>query len=147
MGGAFPLRMADLLFTDDQVLIPEYYYLTPLFGIARGKTHDVAETAVERFQTEGPAGLVDMAKRTHHIDYEDVERVRIYNGRGIGRPKVAIDVADGPAYAYRVHAPVDVDRLASALSSLGGRRGFDVQYHAKVGFSPLRSIRRFVADR
>lgn len=147
MGGAFPLRMSDLLFLDDGIVIPEYHYLTPIFGIARGKTHDVAETAVERFRAEGPAGLVDMAQRTHRIDYDDVERVRLYSGRGIGRPKIAIDVTEGPPYAYRVHAPVELDRLANALTGLGNRRGFDVVTHSKLGFSPLRSLRRFAADR
>ena len=125
MGGAFPLRMADLLFTDDELVMPEYHYLTPLFGIARGKTHDVAEQAVDRYRAAGLPGLVEMAKRTHTVPYGDLERVRVYDGRGVGRPKVAVDVTDGPPYAYRVHAPVDVDDLATALASLrrfvGGR--------------------------
>lgn len=147
MGGAFPLRMADLLFTDDRLVVPEYHYLTPVFGIARGKTHEVAETAVERFRAAGPAGLVEFAERTHTVDYDDIERVRIYDGRSIGRPKVAVDVAAGPPYAYRVHAPVDVPRLASALDGLGARRGFVVETHSKLGYSPTNSLRRFLTDR
>lgn len=147
MGGAFPLRMADLLFTDSQIVIPEYHYLTPVFGIARGKTHSVAESAVERFRADGTAGLVEMAKRTHHIDYADVEGVRLYTGRSVGRPKVAIDVASGPPYAYRVHAPVDMTHLDSALRGLGSRRGFPVELDSRVGFQPLNSLRRFAADR
>jgi hypothetical protein len=147
MGGAFPLRMADLLFTDDELVIPEYHYLTPLFGIARGKTHDVAEQAVDRYREAGLQGLVEMAEQTHSVPYADLERVRIYDGRGVGRPKVAVDVADGAPYAYRVHAPVDVDELASALEGLGRRRGFAVRREHAVGFSPLASLRRFVADR
>jgi len=147
MGGAFPLRMADLLFTDDRLVIPEYHYLTPVFGIARGKTHDVAEAAVERFRAAGLSGLVEFAERSHTVDYDDVERVRLYDGRSVGRPKVAVDVTAGPPYAYRVHAPVDVPALADALTGLGDRRGFAVESHSKVGFSPLRSLRRFAADR
>lgn len=147
MGGAFPLRMADLLFMDSRLVIPEYHYLTPIFGIARGKTHAVAESAVERFQAEGTVGLVEMAERTHHVDYADVERVRLYTGRSIGRPKVAIDVVSGPPYAYRVHAPVDMDRLAAALQGLGSRREFPVELHSGLGFDPINSLRRFAADR
>lgn len=147
MGGAFPLRMADLLFTDDELVIPEYHYLTPLFGIARGKTHDVAEQAVEGYREAGLPGLVELAEQTHSVPYDDVERVRVYDGRGVGRPKVAVDVTDGPPYAYRVHAPVDVDDLAAALEGLGRRRGFDVQQEHAVGFSPLASLRRFVGGR
>lgn len=147
MGGTFPLRMADLCFTDDALVVPEYHNLTPLFGIARRKTHDVAETATDRYRVEGLAGLVDMAERTHRIPYDDLERVRLYDGRSVGRPKVAVDVAVGPPYAYRVHAPVDLDALTAALSGLGDRRGFAVERSPTLGFSPRNSLRRFVADR
>ena len=147
MTGAVPLRMADLVFTDDELVIPEYYYLTPLFGIARGKTHDVAEQAVERYRQSGLAGLVEMAERTHHVAYADIERVRIYHGRHIGRPKIAADVTTGPPYAYRIHAPVNVARLTDALTALGGRRGFAVESHSTLGFRPLSSLRRFAFDR
>ena len=125
MGGAFPLRMADLLFTDVALVVPEYHYLTPLFGIARGKTHDVAESAVERYRRDGVAGLVDMAESTHVVAYGDIERVRVYSGRGLGRPKVAVDVADGPPFAYRVHAPV-VHRRQQPLEVGALGRGADV---------------------
>jgi len=83
MAGTFPLRMADLLFTDEQLIIPEYQYLTPIFGIARGKTHDVAETAVERYRAAGTSGLVEFAERTHRVDYDDLNRVRLYDGRAV----------------------------------------------------------------
>ena len=147
MAGTFPLRMADLLFTDDALVIPEYHYLTPLLGIARGKTHAVAEEAVERYRTGGVAALVDFAERTHRVGYEDVARVRIYDGRRLGRPKVAVDVASGPPYAYRVHAPVDVAALTDALAALGRRRGFEVVRERGVGVRPVASLRRFLADR
>lgn len=147
MAGTFPLRMADLLFTDEQLVIPEYQYLTPLFGIARGNTHDVAETAVERYRTGGASALVEFAERTHRVDYDDLDRIRLYSGRAVARPKVAVDVASGAPYAYRVHAPVDVSSLAEALTGLGARRGFAVESRSGVGFRPLQSLRRFAADR
>jgi hypothetical protein len=147
MAGSFPLRMADLCFTDRELVVPEYHHLVPLFGIARGKTHDVAEDAVRSYRAAGVAGLEEMSERTHRIAYDDLVRVRIYDGRAIGRPKVAVDVADGPPYAYRVHAPIDVDAMVGALSGLGVRRGFAVERHAALGFSPHNSLRRFLADR
>jgi hypothetical protein len=147
MGGAFPLRVADLLFTDETLLVPEYRYLTPLFGIARSGSQSVADAAVERFRAEGVAGLLELANRTHRIGYDDVERVHLYGGRSFGRPKLAVDVASGPPYAYRIHAPVEIPRLRGALTGLGARRGFEVTYHSTLGFSPLKSVRRFLADR
>ena len=147
MGGAFPLRIADLLFTDEAVVVPEYRYLTPLFGLARGGVQSAGDAAVERFRTDGVAGLVDMANRTHQIDYRDLERVRLYGGRALGRPKVAVDVVTGPPHAYRIHAPVEMDRLVSALTGLGERRGFEVEFRSGLGFRPLQCLRRFAADR
>lgn len=147
MGGAFPLRVADLLFTDGSLVIPEYRYLTPLFGVARGGTQSATDAAAERVRTDGVAGLVEMAERTHRVAYDDIEGIQLYDGGSIGRPKIAVDVDSGPPYAYRIHAPVEIDRLVSALTGLGARRGFDVRFHSTVGFSPLKSVRRFVADR
>ncbi|MFC5368903.1 hypothetical protein [Salinirubrum litoreum] len=147
MTGAFPLRMADLLFTDDALVVPEYGHLTPLFGIARGRTHDVAERAVDRYRADGVEGLVAEADRTHRIPYADLRRVRLYDGRAVARPKVAVDTATGPPYAYRIHAPVEMAALTNALRSLGERRGFAVDRSAGVGFDPAASVRRFLADR
>lgn len=145
MTGSFPLRVADLLFTDRAVVVPEYEYLTPL-SLAGGGADSAGEAARERYAEDGPAGLVGMAERTHRIPYDDVGTVRLFDGRFV-RPKVAVEVADGPPYAYRIHAPVEVDPLAEALRSLGERRGFAVAVHATSGLRPLASLRRFLADR
>jgi hypothetical protein len=146
MTGSFPLRVADLLFTDGAVVIPEYAHLTPLFGIARGRASDAGETARERYRERALAGLVEMSERTHRLPYDTVDRIRLYRG-SITRPKIAVVTAEGPPYAYRIHAPVEVDDLASALEALGDRRGFAVERHAGSGFSPANSLRRFLADR
>lgn len=144
--GAFPLRVADVLFTGDAVVVPEYEYLTPLFGIARSGVDEAGATARERYRDAGVAGLVELAERVHRLPYDDIETVQVYHSR-LGRPKVALVPGSGPPYAYRVHAPVDVDALAGALRSLGERRGFAVERHAKVGYSPVASVRRFAAGR
>ena len=147
MAGTFPLRVADLLFTDDTLIVPEYEFLTPLFGLARGQASTAGALARQRYASEGVAGLVEMAERTHRIAYDDIHAVRIYGGGRVGRPKVAVDVMNGPPYAYRVHAPLDIADLITALRSLGCRRGFDVFRSGTLGFSPTNSVRRFLADR
>lgn len=146
MTGTFPLRVADLLFTDGELLVPEYEFLTP-FALARGKVETVSRTASKIHQKEGVSGLLDAAERTHRLPYDEVQGVRIYDGGRFARPKVAIDVGGGPPYAYRVHSPVDLPALTAALASLGDRRGFDVQSSGGAGFHPLSSVRRFLADR
>jgi hypothetical protein len=144
--GAFPLRVADILFTGDGVVIPEYEYLTPLFGLARSGVDEAGRRARERYRDSGVTGLVELAERVRRLSYDEVETTRVYHSR-LGRPKIALVPRSGPPYAYRVHAPLDVDALVDALQSLGERRGFAVERHATVGYSPVASVRRFVADR
>lgn len=144
--GSFPLRVGDILFTDDEVVVPVYAHLTPLFGIARGRVGTVGEQARARYREGGLSGLLEMAAHTERVAYDDLDGVRLYDGRGT-RPKVAIDTVEGPPYAYRIHAPVEVGPLTDALRSLGERRGFAVERHDGTGFSLENSLRRFRADR
>lgn len=146
VAGSFPLRVADLLFTNDELVVPEYEHLTPLFGLARSGMERASETARQRYRQDGVAGLVDAAEQVHRLPYEDLAAVRLYDSR-IGRPKIAIDPNEGVPYAYRVHAPVQIEALTEALRSLGERRGFDVERRSKIGFRPGNSLRRFLAGR
>lgn len=147
MAGTFPLRVANVLFTDRRVLVPEYAYLTPLFGIAMGGGKTAAESARHAFATRGVAGLLDTAEAVRDIPYGDLTGVRVYDPPWLGRPKIALDTRTGPPYAYRIHASVDPKSLAEALSGLSSRRGFDVSYERSLGLHPLASLRRFRADR
>ncbi|MCU4717113.1 hypothetical protein [Halapricum hydrolyticum] len=146
VAGSFPLRACDLLFADDRLHIVEHAYLTPLFGLARGRLPDAGDRARERYREDGPAGLFELAERTHVVHYESIERVRTYDSR-LARPKLAVDMSNGPPYGYRIHAPVDVEALSAALESLGDRRGFAVESRSGVGYSPGNSVRRFLAGR
>jgi len=146
VAGSFPLRACDLLFADDRLHVVEYAHLTPLLGLARGRLPDAGDRARERYRDDGAAGLFELATQTHTVDYESIEQVRTYDSR-LARPKLAVDVRDGPPYAYRIHAPVDVEALSAALESLGDRRGFAVEAQSGVGYSPTTSLRRFLADR
>jgi len=144
--GSFPLRVADILFTDRELVIPEYAYLTPLFGIARGQVTAAGDRASERYREAGFDGLATLAEHTHRVEYDRVERVRLYDAPGT-RPKIAVDVAEGQPYAYRIHAPVEVENLARALESLGDRRGFAIERPSGSGFSPRNSLWRFLSAR
>jgi len=147
IAGTFPLRVADLLFADDRLIVPEYEFLTPLFGLARGQTTVAGRVARKRYANDGVDGLIEAAERTHRVAYDEVDGVWIYDGGVLGRPKIAVVVSEGPPYAYRIHAPVDIDELTDALTSLGTRRGFDVDRSDSLGFSPTNSLQRFLADR
>jgi hypothetical protein len=93
------------------------------------------------------AALTAEATRVRRVPYDRVRRVRLHDGGRVGRPKVAVDVTEGPPYAYRVHAPVDLDALTDALTALGERRGFAVERRDGLGFDPVASLRRFRRDR
>lgn len=146
VAGSFPLRVADLLFTNDELVVPEYEHLTPLFGLARNGMSRASENGRERYRQDGVAGLVEAAERVHRLPYDDLAAVRLYDSR-IGRPKIAIDPTEGVPYAYRIHATVEMEALTEALRSLGEPRGFAVERKAKIGFHPRNSLRRFLAGR
>ncbi len=146
MTGTFPLRVADLLFTTTELLIPEYEYITPLFGILRSSVDNASKQAKKRYRDGGVVALLELAEETHRFSYEAVKCIRVYQS-GIARPKVAVVVDDAPTYAYRIHAPVDLDSLTDALQSLGRRRNFSVERHDRIGFSPVNSLRRFFDGR
>jgi hypothetical protein len=147
MAGTFPLRVADLCFTDDAVVAPEYGLLTPLFDLTRGAAGDEATRAAERYRQAGLVGLTEMADRVQRFPFSEVETVTLFDGGRFARPKLSVGLREGPPLAYRLHAPVELDALAAALRSLGDRREFAVSRSPRVGLRPLASVRRFLADR
>ncbi|WP_267640737.1 hypothetical protein [Haloarchaeobius amylolyticus] len=147
MTGTTPLRIADVLFTDDAVEIGEYATVTPMFGIVTGGHRERAAEMAARCAEAGPTAVLDAAERHVSIPYAEVETIRLYEGGRFGRPKLAIDTGEGPPYGYRIHAPVEVAALRDVLTDLGEEKGFDVELVAGVGFSPRESLRRFLVDR
>jgi hypothetical protein len=146
VAGGFPLRVADVLFTGEAVIVPEYDYVTPLFGIAGSGVTTASEAARDRFRTDGLPGLIESAERVHRVPYETVTSLRLSQSR-FTRPKLSVGTAAEPPYAYRIHAPVNLEELDAALRSLGQRRGFAVERHTEVGYDPVASIHRFLAGR
>ncbi|MCT9097815.1 hypothetical protein [Haloarchaeobius sp. HME9146] len=147
MAGTTPLRIADVLFTDDSVEIGEYATVTPMFGLVTGGHRKRAREMAQRCADEGPTAVLDHAERHVSLSYEDIESVRLYDGGRFGRPKLAIDTGDGPPYGYRIHAPVEVASLRDVLADLADEKGFDITVVEGVGFSPRESLRRFLVDR
>jgi hypothetical protein len=147
MTGTVPLRLADLFFTDEALLVVEYGVFTPLFGLATGGPERAAARMARAYAEDGIAAVRERGDRTVALAYDEVERVVLHDGGRLARERIAIQVADGPPYAYRVHAPVDLGALAEGLSSFGPTADVPVAVRSGLGFSPLESVRRFRAGR
>ncbi|WP_439027442.1 hypothetical protein [Haloarchaeobius sp. DT45] len=147
MTGTTPLRIADVLFTDENLEIGEYATVTPMFGLVTGGHRKRAAEMAQLCAQKGPVAVLDESERRVSLPYDAVEVVRLYDGGRFGRPKLAIDTGEGPPYGYRIHAPVEVAALRDVLTDLGAEKGFRVEVVEGVGFSPKESLRRFLVDR
>jgi hypothetical protein len=147
MTGTVPLRLADLFFTDEALLVVEYGLFTPLFGLATGGPRRAAARMARVYTADGVAAVRDHGDRTVALAYDDVERVLLHDGGRLANERVAVQVAEGPPYAYRVHAPVDLEALADGLSAFGPTADVPVEVRSGLGFSPVESLRRFRAGR
>ncbi|WP_435157526.1 hypothetical protein [Haladaptatus sp. DFWS20] len=144
MTGTIPLRMADLVFTRDCLVIAVYGRITPLFGLARGTPKRSAAAMRRRYEEDGIDGVLVAADEVHRIEYDDVDRIELYDGGRIAREKIAVHTGDEPPYAYRIHAPIDIPALADALSPVLGE---SVEIQTGMGFNPRMSIARFSVGR
>lgn len=147
MTGTVPLRLADLFFTDEGLLVVEYGVFTPLFGLATGGPRRAAARMARAYAEAGVAAVRERGDHTVALAYDDVEGVVLHDGGRLARERVAVEVADGPPYAYRVHAPVDLGALAEGLSAFGPTADLPVAVRSGHGFSPVESLRRFRAGR
>lgn len=143
MTGSFPLRVAELFFADDGLYVVEYAYITPFFGLTASKHSREANAMQEIYERYGlDAALVHADSVTWH-SYRNVDRVEVYDGGWLGRPKVSVHPREGPSHAYRIHDVPAFEEAAADLEACADRHGFDLERHAGVGFSPRESIRRF----
>ncbi|MEF8773243.1 MAG: hypothetical protein V5A37_00810 [Halobacteriales archaeon] len=145
--GTVPLRLAELFFTDEGLWIVEYGTFTPLFGLASGGPSRAADRMARTFAEDGFRAVRERGDRVVHLAYEDVERVVCHDGGRLARERVAVHVAEGPPYAYRVHADVDLEALAAGLAAFGPTAALPVAVRSGVGFAPRSSLRRFLAGR
>lgn len=147
MTGTVPLRLAELFFTDAGLRIVEYGTFTPLFGLATGGPRRAAARMARAYVDGGLAAAWERGDRTVALDYDAVERVVVHDGGRLARERIAVHVPEGPPYAYRIHAPVEVGALVDGLASFGPTADLPVAVRSGVGFAPLESLRRFRAGR
>ena len=117
MRGIVPLRLVDLLFCPQQLLVVEYGYLTPL-DLTIGAPSRRADAFIESINSEGLAAALDAAECVTELAYDDVETLRVYDGGWIGREAVAIEASTGRTQVVRVHGPFDIDRFVDAVRSV-----------------------------
>lgn len=144
MTGSFPLRLAELFFADDGLYIAEYAYITPMFGLAVRKHHREAKGMAAIYEIHGLDEVLLQADGVIWHSYENLDRVVVYDGGALGRPKVAVHPERGSVHAYRLHGDdVDLDDLTADLEACGEKGGFDVERRGGVGFSARRTLARF----
>lgn len=144
MTGSFPLRMAELFFADDGLHIAEYAYITPLFGLGFRK-HKREAAAMDRvFEVHGIDEVLLQADAVHWLNPAGIDRVVLYSGGWLGRPKVAVYTADGLSYAYRLHDELAFDELVAGVADWGERHDVTVEHERGLGFTPVESLWRFM---
>ncbi|WP_253737539.1 hypothetical protein [Halohasta salina] len=117
MWGAFPLRLADVLFRSDRLVIVVYDYLTPL-DLAMRSPSQRGRAFVDRIENEGVAAALTAAEDVTELPYEELETVRVYDGGRVGREAVSIQSSDGYSRIVRVHSAVDLDGFVEAVRSV-----------------------------
>ncbi|MFB6117907.1 hypothetical protein [Halosegnis sp.] len=143
MTGSFPLRLADLFFTNNGLHVAEYSYLTPIFGLGARK-HRREAAAMERvYEVHGVDEVLLQADTVVWHAYNDLDRVTLHDGGRLGRPRVGVYPATGASHAYRLHDVEDVDALADELRPLLNRHGVTFDHSGGLGYRPRESLARF----
>lgn len=144
MTGSFPLRLADLFFADDGVHVAEYAYITPMFGLGTRKHRREAAAMQRIYDVHGVDEVLLQADRVTWHSYENIERVVLYEGGLVGRPKVALYPHRGQSQAYRFHDDLDTESVARDLTAIAADHEFSFDHVRGLGFDPIESVRRFV---
>jgi hypothetical protein len=148
MTGTLPLRLAELFFTDEGLTVVEYGTITPLFGLATGGHRREAARMADAYVEDGIEGAERAGDRTVHLEYDEIDRIVCFDGRMFAREKVAIHLRDDePPYAYRIHAPVDLEEFAAGLATFPPTVDVEVAVRSGIGFRPSESIARFRTGR
>jgi len=117
MWGTAPLRLADVLFRSDHLLIVVYDYLTPL-DIAMRSPSQRARAFVDRIENEGVSAALAAAEDVTELSYEALETLRVYDGGWFGREAVSIQSKNNDSRIVRVHGAVELDGFVDAVRSL-----------------------------
>jgi len=122
MAGSYPLRLVDLLFCTDRVVVVEYDYLTGL-DLVTGRADSRAEAFARVVSEDGIEAALDTAEHQRTLAYADVERVVVHDGGRFGREKVTLCPDTARPIRVRVHGEVDVEAFVAAVrSTVDGHR-------------------------
>lgn len=144
MTGSFPMRLADLFFTEQGLYITEYEYLTPLFGLGAGK-HRREAAAMERiYEVHGIDEVLLQADTVIWHAYDDIERVTLHDGGRFGRPRLGVYPTTGASHAYRLHdRDGETESLASDLKDALVDPDIEFEQAQGLGYQPRESFARF----
>jgi len=144
MWGMAPLRLADVLFRSDQLLIVVYDYLTPL-DLAMRSPSQRGRAFVDRIENEGVSGALAAAEAVTELSYAELETLRVYDGGRFCREAVSIQSKHGHSRIVRVHGAVDLDRFVDAVRSVLSGYAVAVERRDGVAFEfngPLGRLSR-----
>lgn len=143
MTGTFPMRIAEIFFSEQGLYITEYSYITPLLGLGTRKHRKNARAMKALYEEYGIDAVLLQADRVLWLDYAFVDRVVCYTGGRFGRPKVTVFSNDGPSYAYRLLGDRDFPGILPEVRAVTERHGVDLEVRDRVGFNPRQSLARF----
>jgi hypothetical protein len=118
LSGSVPLQLFEFVFEPGGCYVLDCGAFTPLFGLARGKHTERAAALDAVYDTHGVDGLVGVADSVTWVSVAGIERVRLYTGGWLGRPKLALQTTgELSVRPVRLHG-VDVERVSDALEAL-----------------------------
>jgi hypothetical protein len=143
MTGSFPLRVAELFFADNGFYVTEYSYITPFIGLTAGKHRREASAMQRVYDRYGLDAVLFQADSVVWHSYGNLDRLVVYDGGWLGRPKIAVYPETGPSHAYRFHNRTGYEEAVTDLEACADRHGFTIEWRDGLGFTPKKSVRRF----
>ncbi len=143
MAGSFPLQIAELFFTAEGFYIAEYSYITPLFGLGTGKHNKDANAMQAMLDQYGIDAVLLHADHVVWLNYVQIDKIMLYSGGWIGRPKITIYTADHQSYAYRLFGDREFDAIVEDVSATAEKYDMEVAERNVFGFKPRENLKRF----
>lgn len=120
LSGSVPLQLFEFVFEPAGCYVLDCGAFTPLFGLARGKHTERAAALQTAYETRGLDGLLAVADSVTWLPWERVERLTLYTGGWLARPKLTVETGgEISVRPVRLHG-VDVQHSYDALSKLVG---------------------------
>ncbi|MFB6300285.1 MAG: hypothetical protein ABEH65_08510 [Halobacteriales archaeon] len=143
MTGSFPLRMAEIFFADDGLHVAEYAYITPMFGLGAKRHKREAASMQAIYDIHGLDEVLLRSDSVYWFSYDAIDRIVLYTGSWLGRPKLGIYPKNEASHAYRLHDDVEFEALADELRETASKHDLTCEVKYELGFTPIESIRRF----